>query len=88
MSNPVKDLGPIRAKSLLQNWMSQLGLLLAICGFVAGLALLAIDFLRGFTNPYLGVLTHAIVPLTVLIGLLLLAIGMIRERRRCGLSPD
>ncbi len=68
--------------SLMSNWLSQAGLVLSICSFVAVLGLLGIDMLRGFTNPYLGVLTYMVVPGGLVTGLLLLVMGVWREYRR------
>jgi membrane protein implicated in regulation of membrane protease activity len=68
--------------SLLENWISLSGIILAISSFFAVVFLLAIDFSYGFRNPYMGILTYLVAPGFLVAGLLLIAAGAIRERRR------
>jgi hypothetical protein len=88
--SPIHD--PLRAEMShrpLSNPISQIGMGLAICSFLAVLALLYIDFSRGFTNPYMSMLTYLIVPGGLVTGLILIVIGVLRERahRRRG-APE
>jgi len=88
MNDDRKIPGPHKSPSLMSNWLSQVGLVLAVCSFIVVLGLLAIDILRGFTNPYMGVLTYMIVPGGLVTGLALMLIGAWREyRRRHGAPP-
>src|SRR3972149_2316100 len=80
-----KEIAPTPARatpSLLSNWVSSLGILLAAASFFAAACLIAIDFIRGFRNPYMGILTYIIAPSFSLAGLLLISVGVLRERRR------
>jgi hypothetical protein len=68
--------------SFIHNWVSLAGIVLAASSFFAVALLIAIDFMRGFRNPYLGILTYIVAPAFLIGGLLLIAIGAWRERRR------
>jgi len=70
------------APSLLENWLSLLGTILAASSFFAAVCLIAIDFFRSFKNPYMGVLTYLVAPAFLVGGLLLIGVGALRERRR------
>ena len=78
-----------RAPSLLANWTSILGVILAASSFFAAACLIAIDLFRRFSNPYMGILTYIVAPAFCAAGLVLIAIGALWERRRRRLrSPD
>jgi hypothetical protein len=68
--------------SLLTNSISFLGIILALCSFVAVLALMYLDFARGFANPYMSVVTYQIVPGGLITGLLLIVVGVWREHHQ------
>jgi hypothetical protein len=68
--------------SLLENWMSVFGLLIATCSFFAAATLLTINILAPFSNPYMGILVYLVAPAFLSAGLLLVAVGAWRERRR------
>lgn len=70
------------APSLIHNWVSLVGIVLAASSFFAVALLIALDFMRGFRNPYLGILTYIVAPAFLIGGLLLIAIGAWHERRR------
>ena len=80
MSDEQQGPGAAAGHRLLGNPISQLGIVLAACSFLAVLALLFVDFARGFSNPYLAVLTYVIVPGILMAGVLLIVIGVLRER--------
>jgi hypothetical protein len=71
-----------KTPSLVSNWLSQVGIIMALCSFVAVLALLYVDFSRGFSNPYMSLVTYQMVPGGLITGLLLIVIGVWREYRR------
>jgi hypothetical protein len=73
---------PATAPSLIQNTISLGGLILAACSFFAVVCLFAMDFFRGFRNQYLGILTYIVAPGFLITGMLLVALGAIRERHR------
>jgi len=68
--------------SLLRNWLSLLGGILASASCFAAVCLIAIDFFRGFRNPYMGILTYLVAPGFLLAGLTLMALGALGARRR------
>ena len=72
--------------SLLKNWLSLTGLVIALGGLFSFLLLFVIDTLAHFSNPYVGILTYFIAPAFITFGLILTAIGAIRERRKLGES--
>ena len=68
--------------SLLENWVSLPGIILAASSFFAAVCLIVIDSFRGFSNPYMGILTYVIAPAFLTAGLALMAGGALWERRR------
>ena len=74
--------GAPRVPSLLQNWVSLAGTILAGSSLFAVVCLIAIDYFRGFTNPYMGILTYIVAPAFLIAGLAVMALGALRERRR------
>jgi nitrate/TMAO reductase-like tetraheme cytochrome c subunit len=79
-----KDPDTVRSSQpwLISNALSLAGIILAACSFSAVACLFAIDFFHGFKNQYLGILTYIIAPGFLLAGLLLVALGVLRERHR------
>ena len=71
-----------QAPSLLQNWLSLLGTIVAACSFFAVISLIAIDYQAGSTSPYLGILTYLVTPAFLVTGLALIVVGVLLERRR------
>ena len=82
MTEPETPKSPPYKPPLVQNWTSLVGGVLVIGSLFAFVLLMAIDLSRGFSNPYLGILTYGVAPAFLVIGLLLVAIGMIVERYR------
>ena len=82
MTDDSEATSPAQAPSLLQNWLSTAGIILAASSFFAAACLIAIDAIVGFRNPYLGILTYLAAPTFLVAGLLLIALGAVRERRR------
>ena len=64
------------------NSISLGGAFLALTAFVLIIFLSAMDILSAKPMPYLGILTYIILPIFLIIGLVLIPIGMERERRR------
>ena len=62
---------------LTQNRISQFGVVLTTSAAIFWLFLLA----AGGSNPYLGILTLGLLPLLLLLGLLLIPVGLWRQRR-------
>ncbi len=68
--------------SLIHNWLSLAGIILAASSFFAVACLITLDFYRGFKNPYMGILTYLAAPLFLIAGLLMIAGGALWERHR------
>jgi len=68
------------AGGLLHNPISILGFIVAGASGFAAACLMTIDALRGHHNPYLGILTYLVAPAFLLIGLVLIVGGAIRQR--------
>ncbi|HVM60991.1 MAG TPA: NapC/NirT family cytochrome c [Verrucomicrobiae bacterium] len=73
---------PPRTPSLIENWISLFGIILAASSFFAVVCLIAMDFYAGFSNPYMGILTYIVAPSFLSGGLLLILAGVLLERRR------
>jgi hypothetical protein len=72
----------IKQRSLLENWISLLGAIVAACAFFAVIILIAFDLLGESHSPYLGILTYLVTPGFLVAGLLLVVVGVLAERRR------
>lgn len=81
-ANSQPNPAPTKSPSLIENWVSLAGIVVALCAFFAVLCLIALDFFRGFDNPYMGILTYMIAPAFLLTGLALITFGVVWERRR------
>lgn len=68
--------------SLLENWISLVGMILAAASFFAVAVLIGMDIYSGLPNPYMGILTYLVAPGFLVGGLLLIAFGAWMERRR------
>jgi nitrate/TMAO reductase-like tetraheme cytochrome c subunit len=77
-----EEASPSRRPALIQNWLSLLGIIVALCSFFAVSCLIAIDFYSGFGNPYMGILTYVVAPGFLVMGLFLIGVGALVERRR------
>jgi nitrate/TMAO reductase-like tetraheme cytochrome c subunit len=66
----------------LRNWTSWTGVVLAGSALFAFLLLFVIDLFAARRNPYVGILAYVIAPAFFLLGLILIAIGAILQRRR------
>ncbi len=64
------------------NPLSLIGAAIAVISFGLILFLFILEFFATESNPYLGILTFIILPGVLIFGLLLIAYGVYRERRR------
>jgi hypothetical protein len=88
MKDPENETSRARVPSLIHNWISLGGIILASCSLFAVVCLIAIDFFRGFRNQYLGILTYIVAPVFLIGGLSLIAAGVLWERHcRRKLAP-
>jgi len=76
------DLRSSKVPPLLYNWTSLIGIILAGSSFFAILCLMGWNYIRGSTNPYVGVVTYVLFPGFLWVGIMLMTLGAWRERRR------
>ena len=62
--------------SLLHNWTSIIGFVLAAATSIIILFLLGINFIVGIKSPYIGILLYMILPAFLVLGLLIIPSGM------------
>src|SRR5213083_1253466 len=67
---------------LVRNWLSLSGAILVVSSWFAFFLLLTLDFFAPNTNPYLGILTYLVAPLFFLLGLILMGVGGLLQRRQ------
>ena len=85
-SNP--DTVQPKPRSLIENWISLAGAILAASSFFAVLCLIAMDFFAEFSNPYMGILTYVVAPTFLILGLTLIIVGVaLQWRHRHRLAP-
>ena len=83
MTHPEEPPPPeAKAPSLLENWISLLGTVVAASAFFAVLTLIGLDYWTGHTAPYMGILTYLVTPAFLVAGLALVVLGALLERRR------
>lgn len=70
--------------SMLRNWISLSGLVVAGGSLFAFLLLFLLDAIAPSANPYVGILTYLVSPAFLVLGLGLAALGAVLERRRLG----
>jgi NapC/NirT cytochrome c family, N-terminal region len=73
---------PDRLRTLLRHPLSLTGMGVAVFSFLSIVFLLVIEATLGRANPYLGIFTYMIYPGLLLLGLFLIPIGALLERRR------
>lgn len=78
------------APGLMRNYISLAGVALSLASLTSILLFIAIEMTSGsHGNPYLGILAYMIFPAFLILGLLLIPLGIFRERRRRRrLAPD
>lgn len=85
--------GTFKPRHLLLNRMSLLGLIIGFFGLICAVLLLAMDYMAGMENPYLGIFTYMVAPAIAFTGLFLTTAGALRHRKRlrtlgsAGLQP-
>ena len=65
-----------------QNWISVIGLTIALISFLMALALLVLTSFLGHGGVYLGLVIYIILPAVMVCGFALVALGMLLKRRR------
>ena len=82
MNTDTNPATPPGRPSLLRNWMSLAGLMVAVGALFSFLLLFVLDALAGFSNPYIGILTYCVVPSFLISGIFLTVLGVLWERRK------
>jgi len=70
------------SRSLLKNYISLAGIVIAAVAFANILFLFLIDIFSAHPNPYIGVLAYMVMPGLLILGLTLVPLGMLHERNR------
>src|SRR5688572_12299446 len=73
---------------LYSNYVSFVGSVLVIASLASIILLFLIEFTGRSENPYLGIVTYIILPTFLILGVLIMVVGMLRERRRRRLRPE
>src|ERR1043166_3685919 len=73
--------------SLIRNYVSFIGTVIAFTSLACILLLFLIDFTQEAENPYFGIVTYIILPGFLILGVAIVVAGMILERRRRRRSP-
>ena len=68
---------------LYRNPISLAGMALAVVAFLNILFLFFLDAFSHVASPYVGILAYMVAPAFLVLGLLMIPIGIIIERRRC-----
>lgn len=76
------DSAPPNRPSVFRNWISLGGAVVAAAAFFAVVCLFALDYFRTFSNPYVGILTYVVAPAFLVLGLVLIVAGALRERHQ------
>jgi nitrate/TMAO reductase-like tetraheme cytochrome c subunit len=79
-TDPSANSGP--RPSLLRNWITLTGLVIALGGLFSFLLLFLVDTMAHFSNPYVGILTYLVAPAFLIFGLLLALAGILRARHK------
>src|SRR6185369_15094110 len=74
--------------SLTRNYISFAGLVIVLASLLCIVLLFLIDLTQRTENPYFGVVTYVVLPAFLILGLIIVVVGMIRERRRRRRNPD
>lgn len=70
------------------NFTSLIGMVLAITGAGLIVVFLGFEAIKGFVNPYTGLMVYFAFPVLLVAGLLLIPIGMWRERKRLTIAEQ
>jgi nitrate/TMAO reductase-like tetraheme cytochrome c subunit len=73
---------PSGEPSLLRNWVTLAGAALAVVSLANILVLILIEVFATRENPYIGILTWVVFPVFLLLGLGVIPLGILLERRR------
>ncbi|HKO60404.1 MAG TPA: NapC/NirT family cytochrome c [Pyrinomonadaceae bacterium] len=72
----------LKSPTLFRNYISFGGAVLVVASLASIILLFLIEFTSAAENPYLGIVTYIILPAVLIAGLIIIATGMLIERRR------
>ena len=80
----------VRLPKTAQNPLTSTGIFLTTVSALLFVLLFFVDLFGLHTNPYLGMVAFLVLPAFFLLGLVLIPVGMVRERQRLarGLGPE
>jgi nitrate/TMAO reductase-like tetraheme cytochrome c subunit len=78
----------VKSPTLFRNYISFVGALIVAASLASIILLFLIEFTRAAENPYLGIVTYVILPAFLILGLVIIVVGMLFERRRRRLRPE
>ena len=79
--SPISNAGPSRPRSHFNNWISAVGIVLAIGALFSFALLVWMDFTQHNKNPYLGIFTYIVAPGFLITGIVLAFFGAWAQRR-------
>lgn len=78
-----------KAPRLFRNYISFIGAVIVVASLASIVLLFLLETTGAVNNPYLGIFTYILFPAILIFGLLIIFVGMLRERRRRrNLSPS
>jgi nitrate/TMAO reductase-like tetraheme cytochrome c subunit len=78
---PTPNAGPPRPRSNFNNWISAIGIVIAIGALFSFALLVWMDFTQHNQNPYLGIFTYIVAPGFLITGIVLALVGAWAQRR-------
>jgi len=75
-------------RNLLRHPLSLVGAGLVVLSAVSIVFLFLIEAITGRSNPYIGIFTYIVYPVLLVLGLILVPVGLLLERRRRVRRPD
>lgn len=74
--------GPVAPQPLRHNPLTEIGVVVTTVSAVLFILLFVLDLFGLHTNPYIGIISFLLLPTLFVLGLLLIPIGLVREKRR------
>jgi nitrate/TMAO reductase-like tetraheme cytochrome c subunit len=78
----------VKAPTLFRNYISFAGAVIVAASLASILLLFLIELTKAAENPYLGIVTYVILPAFLTLGLVIIVMGMLIERRRRRRAPE
>jgi len=71
-----------RPPTLMRNYISFVGIAIAVAAITSDILLFLIEITGNTENAYIGIMTYIIIPSVMILGLFVVLVGMVIERRR------